>query len=460
MQLQEYAIVDVETTGNALGGNRVTEICIVRLNKHEIMEKYTTLVDPEQLIPDFITRLTGIDNDLVANAPLFAEVANEINRLTQGAIFVAHNVAFDYNVIRNEFKRLAIDFTRKKLCTVRLSRELIPHMPSYSLGKLCDTLQIPLNDRHRAEGDTDATVLLFKKLLALDVHNKVFSAFLNGKKKEGTFPPHLNRAQFDTLPDTPGVYIFKDQGHKVIYVGKAINLKKRVLSHFYTKRSKSYLMCQEIVHIDHIETGNELVALLEETSLIKKHYPKFNSAQKQPRSAYQILSYKNQLGVIQLAVGLVKSYDSTLAIHYNRAQATEELESLCKTFNLCPKFCTLQTTAATCDHYKIKNCRGICRKEESVALYNMRVNKAMTHLKEHKENYAIKQQGRTMEEDCFILVRDGDYQGYGYVTTDHSIHSLAHLEPFLERKHASYHTNQILKSFLRSNGTKAVALKA
>ncbi|MDP5078289.1 MAG: exonuclease domain-containing protein [Nonlabens sp.] len=458
MQLREYAVVDVETTGSALGGNRITEICIVRLNQEGILEKYTTLVDPEQLIPDFITSLTGIDNALVASAPLFTEIASEIIRMTEDAVFVAHNVSFDYNVIRNEFKRLGKDFTRKKLCTVRLSRELIPGLPSYSLGRLCDAVGISLSNRHRAEGDTDATVTLFQQLLNIDEDGNVIDKFLNGSKKEGTFPPNLDRTQFDSLPESPGVYLFKDGSHKVIYVGKAINLKKRVLSHFYTKRSKTYLMCQEIRHIEHIETGNELVALLEEADLIKHYYPKFNSAQKQPRNAYQVLYYKNQLGIIQLAVGLSKSYDSTLSVHYNRAHAVEELEEICMEFDLCPRFCGLQTNVTTCSHFKIKNCKGVCRKEESVSLYNIRVNQAIESLRTNRKNYLIKQAGRSTMEDCFILIKDGDYHGYGFISKEETIETLEDAETFLERKKPNYHTNQIIKSHLRTHGNRHVIM--
>lgn len=451
MSLREYAIIDVETTGNALGGNRITEICIVRMNATCILEKYTTLVDPEQLIPEFITSLTGIDNELVASAPVFSEIASEILRITQDAIFVAHNVGFDYNVIRNEFKRIGHDFSKKKLCTVRLSRVLFPGMQSYSLGRLCNDLGIALNNRHRAEGDTDATVILFNKLLEQDVNGDVIAKFLNSTKKEGTFPPHLDRTQFDTLPETAGVYLFKNESHKVIYVGKAINLKKRVLSHFYTKRSKTFLMCQEIRYIEHIETGNELVALLEEAELIRHYYPKFNSAQKQPRSAYQILYYKNQLGILQLAVGLAKSYDCTLTVHYNRSHAVEELESICEAFNLCPRFCGLQTNVEHCSHFKIKNCKGICKKEESVSLYNIRVKQAIESLHTSKKNYLIKQSGRTQHEDCFVMVKEGDYHGYGFISKEETVQTIEDAETFLERKKANYHTNQIIKSYLKDN---------
>lgn len=451
-----YCVVDIETTGNRMSGNRMTEICIVRMRGDTVLDKYSTLIDPEVLIPDYITTLTGIDNAMVASAPVFADVAEDILNFTKDCIFVAHNVNFDYNVLRNEFKRIDHDFKRKKLCTVRLSRELIPGMNSYSLGKLCDAIDIPLINRHRAEGDTDATVILFQKLLTMDKDGAVFDKFVKGTFKEGTFPPHLERSQFDELPETAGVYIFKDKGHKIIYIGKAINIRKRVLSHFYSKTSKSYLMCQEIFYIDHIVTGNELVALLQESDLIKKHYPRFNVVQKKPKPAYQILHYKNQLGIIQFAVGLVKSYDYSVVTHYNRAHAVEQLEQLCANHNLCPRYCSFKTQEDCTSHYKLKNCKGVCKKEELVSLYNLRAQQAIESLHNQNPNYIIKQPGRTHEESCFILIKDGEYQGYGYVDRYATINSLSDCEDFIDRKVANFHTNQIIRAYLKKYGEQNV----
>ncbi len=449
---QYFCVVDIETTGKGLGGNRMTEICIVRMHGTEIVEKFTTLVDPETLVPDFITRLTGIDNEMVSTAPIFADVAEEIERMTRDCIFVAHNVNFDFNIIRNEFKRLGHDFKRKKLCTVRLSRKLIPGMHSYSLGKLCNQLGISLQNRHRAEGDTDATVTLFQHLLELDEDGMEFSKFLKGNSQEGTFPPHLDRSQFSNLPDAPGVYLFKDQKGKVIYVGKAVNLRKRVLSHFYSKASKSYLMCQSIHYIEHIPTGNELVALLEEADMIRHYYPRFNSAQKKPRRAYQILHYKNQLGIVQFAVGLVKSYDYSVVTHYSRAAAVEQLEQLCMDHQLCPRYCSFNVTDDCASHYKCKCCKGICRKDELVSLYNIRANQAIETLTSQNPTYVIKQPGRNKDEACFVLVKDGEYQGYGYVDEYASVTSFEDCEAFVKRKKANYHTNQILRSYVNKYG--------
>ena len=172
-----YTIIDIETTGNGIKGNKITEIAIFKFDGYEIVEEYTSLVNPECEIPYFITGLTGIDNAMVRDAPLIHEIADKILEITKDTIFVAHSVNFDYNVIKNEFKNIGLEFVRKKLCTVRLSRKLIPGYNSYSLGKLCSALEIPLTDRHRARGDAHATTLLFQKLLRAKGADTVFKSF-------------------------------------------------------------------------------------------------------------------------------------------------------------------------------------------------------------------------------------------------------------------------------------------
>src|SRR5690606_29800639 len=182
-----YTIIDVETTGQ---GNKITEIAVLKYDGNQVIDEFTSLVNPESYIPDYITALTGIDNFMVANAPMFSEIANQIIGITEGTVFVAHNVNFDYNVIRNEFKTIGIDFTRKKLCTVRLSRKLIPGHKSYSLGRICQALAIDINGRHRARGDAEATVILFEKLLQTPGAETVFNDFLKKSSKEATLPSH------------------------------------------------------------------------------------------------------------------------------------------------------------------------------------------------------------------------------------------------------------------------------
>lgn len=452
MKDQLFAVIDVETTGGGINGNRLTEVCIVLLKGSTIVRKYTSLINPEKNIPPQITALTGINNELVADAPKFHEVAKEIEEITRNAIFVAHNVNFDYNVVRNEFKELGFDFNRKKLCTVRLSRKLIPGLFSYSLGRLCDSINIPIINRHRAEGDTDATVILFQRLLSLDTDGQVISSFLHAHSKQATLPPHLSAEQIYELPETPGIYLFKDKKHKVIYAGKAINIKKRVLSHFYDKMTKEYQLGQETYYIDHETTGNELMALLLESEYIRKYYPKYNQAQKRPGVTYQIISYVNQRGIIQLAVGKTKAIRDSVGTFYSRGLAVEKLEQLCETFKLCPRYCTLQSNVEICSHYRIKNCEGICDGSEPVEEYNRKVKEAIASLEKQTASFVIRERGRHYEEEAFVLVKQGRYQGFGYIDTDVQILDIEDYDPFLKMQSATYHTNKILSSYLRKQG--------
>lgn len=222
-----YTIVDIETTGNGIQGNKITEISIFKFDGDQIIDEFTSLVNPECEIPYFITRLTGIDGNMVRKAPKIGDIAHKILEITEDAIFVAHSVNFDYNVIKEEFKTLGLSFVKKKLCTVRLARKLVPGLNSYSLGKLCTSLNIPLIDRHRARGDAHATVLLFQKLLKQEGAPKTIQAFLNARSQEATLPPALPKNIFDRLPVKPGVYFFKNQKGEIIYVGKANNLQKK-----------------------------------------------------------------------------------------------------------------------------------------------------------------------------------------------------------------------------------------
>lgn len=331
-----YCIVDIETTGNGIKGNKITEISIFKFDGQKIIDEFTSLVNPECEIPYFITGLTGIDNALVRNAPVLSEISDKILEITRDTIFVAHSVNFDYNVIKNELKALGLDFVRKKLCTVRLSRKLIPGYNSYSLGKLCSALGIPLTDRHRARGDAHATVLLFERLLGSDGAEGVFKSFLNSRSQEATLPPSLSRNVYEGLPEKPGVYYFKNSKGNIIYVGKAINIKKRVLGHFYDKATKEVRMCQETADIDFELSGSELVALLMESSAIKQHYPTYNRAQKRTLIQFGIFSYEDRNGIVHLAFNKLKLAPNALITFTNANDCRLYLEEICKQHSLLP----------------------------------------------------------------------------------------------------------------------------
>ena len=353
---------------------------------------------------------------MVRNAPKFYEIAKKIAELTQDTIFVAHNVNFDYNIIQAEFKSLGFDFKRKKLCTVRLSRKIIPGLNSYSLGAICSSEKIPINGRHRAKGDAEATTELFRRLIERD-YEFIINSFLNPRSRQATLPPLLEKKIVDNLPETFGVYYFKNAAKEVIYVGKANNIKQRVISHFYDKKKKELNMCLETADITFTETGSELLALLLESSEIKHIYPKYNRAQRKAGEAVGLFSYEDQKGIMHLAYNRLKLVPNPITKYYTVAECRNHLEYLCKEFELCPKYCHLQTNVSSCFHYQIKECKGICCNEETVETYNVRVQEAIKSVGIGAKNLVIKETGRSENEIGFALILDGIYKGFGYVET-------------------------------------------
>lgn len=455
-----FAIIDVETTGGVSKG-RMTEICIILVKNREIQNTYTTLINPGCLIPTTITALTGIDNQMVGSAPSFAEVAREIYEFTKDTVFVAHNVNFDFGFFKKQFAELGITYLRKKLCTVRLSRKIIPGLPSYSLGRLTRSIGIQLTGAHRAEADTRATVKLFNKLLEIDAitgYETILKA-LDVTSKEATLPPHLPAEDITALPETPGVYFFKNEAKKIIYVGKAKNIKKRVLSHLYAKVSKEIALAQETHHIDFEQTGNELTALLLESHHIIKHYPKYNKVQKRPTTTFQIINYTNRKGILQLAIGKTKTTTNSIATLYSNALAIEHLENLCQAHELCPRYCSLQSQGNACSHYKIKKCNGICQDLEEAQVYNKRVQEAIYSFQKKQDSYIIKGKGRTPTEISIILIEQGDYKGFGFVDAQESIRYFEDFSTYITRYKSSYYTTKILQSYHKKNTNKDIITK-
>jgi len=445
-----YSVVDIETTGNGYRGQKITEISIFIFDGEKIVDEFTSLVNPEQKIPHFITNLTGITDAMVRTAPKFYEIAKKIAEITKDTIFVAHNVNFDYNIIRDEFKSLGFDFKRKKLCTVRLSRKIIPGLSSYSLGNICSAEGIEIAARHRAKGDAEATVELFRRLIIRD--NKfTINSFLNAKSREATLPPLLDKQVVDTLPEKHGVYYFKNEKKEVIYVGKANNIKQRVISHFYDKKKKERTMCLETADISYTETGSELIALLHESSEIKHLYPKFNRAQRKAGEAVGLFSYEDQKGILHLAFNRLKLTPNPIMKFYSMAACRTTLEKICSAFELCPKYCHLQTNVNACFHFQLQQCRGVCSEKEAIESYNKRVRKAIKSLGLQTENLVIKENGRTDEELGFVLILNGIYQGFGYINKNQEMSSLEDYLLHITPQKDNRDVQRILNAYLSKN---------
>lgn len=456
--IQAYCIVDIETTGNGIKGNKITEIAIFRFENGRISREFHSLVNPGCEIPRFITALTGIDANMVRNAPGLGDLAGQILEITKDSIFVAHSVNFDYHVIKNEFRELGIDFCMKRLCTVRLSRSIFPGLHSYSLGKLCASLDIPLTDRHRARGDAMATVSLFRKILDSEQAENLIKGFLNARSQEATLPPELPGAVYRNLPEKTGVYYFRNTSGQVIYVGKAKNIKKRVLSHFYDKSDKEARMCRETADIDFELSGSELVALLMESAAIKQLYPLYNRSQKRQIPQYAIFCYTDRRGIRHLAYNRIKGIPNPLASFYSITDCRLYLEKLCSQFGLCPKYCHLQEQTEGCNHFRISSCQGICRGTEAVQDYNAKVEAAITDAAASNCHLIIKEKGRTVNETAIILVKDGMYSGYGFIDREQAVPTLQDAMAYITPQKNTPETERLLHTYSMKHPENTIVL--
>ena len=443
-----YTIVDIETTGNGIHGNRITEIALFNVEEGIITDSFSSLVNPQCEIPSFITGLTGITTAMVRQAPLFSDLAPRIEAFTQDRVFVAHSVNFDYPIVKGEFRRCGMEFVRRKLCTVRLSRKVFPGLQSYSLGKLCSSLQIPLQDRHRAAGDAHATALLFQRIIEMQQGPAIIQKFLNARSQEATLPPHLPREAYSRLPEAPGIYYFRNRKGQIIYVGKAINLKKRVLGHFYDNSEKELQLCRDTADIDFEKSGSDLLALLMEAIAIKKHFPVYNRAQKNIRPTYGLFSFTDRDGIRHLAVNRLRKGQQSVRVFYNQTDARLFLEKLCTDYGLCARYCHLQEGVVECSHFRVPRCAGVCRGEEPTEAYNLKVMQALDSLSQSFSRLLIPEKGRDSEERAVICIENGVYRGYGFVPRDLSLNTFEDVEAFLIPQPSYPETDRILQSYL------------
>lgn len=426
-----YAIVDIETTGGYAAANGITEISIHVFDGNTVTEKFETLINPGQPIPYYITSMTGISDKMVAKAPKFEEVAEKIYTILHDKIFVAHNVNFDYSFINSHLKEAGFDINCKKLCTVRLSRKIFSGFPSYSLGNLCQSLGITINDRHRAGGDTAATVQLFQMLLQNDKEQHIQKS-LQRNSKEAILPPHVPKEHFNQLPYTPGVYYFHNEKGKVVYVGKANNIRYRVNSHFSNNsesRQKQNFM-QHVHAISFQTCGTELMACILESAEIKKRWPSFNSSQKRWEDVYGIFLYEDQNGYQRLAIDKNrKRLNPVHSFHY-LVDGHATIRKLIKDFGLCPKLCFIQKDPGKCEGIIEGYCHAACEQKEPAEVYNERVKKACESL-QSQPSFAIIEKGINGDDRSCILVWQGSFYGMGYIPADVQIINPEFLKDYL-----------------------------
>ena len=453
-----YAIVDIETTGSFAAANGITEIAIHVFDGKKVIEKYETLINPLQPIPRYIQSFTGITDEMVEDAPIFKDVAETIHQILERNVFIAHNVNFDFSFVKSQLLRAGFDLTSKKLCTVRLSRKIFPGFPSYSLGNLCHSLKIKINNRHRAGGDAEATVEVFKKLLKNDKENFIAKSLLKNSKEQ-ILPPNVPKNNFDQLPYTPGIYYFHNSKGKIIYIGKAVNIRNRVNSHFSNNsdgRQKQNFL-KYIHSISFQICATELMAQVLESAEIKRLWPQFNQSQKNREDVFGIFSYEDQNGYLHLIIEKNKKNLEPICTFQNQLEGHSILRKAIEEYKLCPKFCFLQKGSEPCSGIKDKTCKGACIKKEKKSSYNKRVKKAMEDLNS-KPSFLIVDKGIQEEEQSCILVINGKFYGMGYLPTTIQLDNIETVKDFLTPYKENNFIHNLLMGYMTKNPSKIITI--
>jgi DNA polymerase III subunit epsilon len=451
---KRYAIIDIETTGGSASRERITEIAVVVHDGSKIIDTFETLVNPERSIPLYITQITGISDAMVVDAPKFYEIAKKIVQLTEGAVFVAHNVRFDYGFVQEEFRRLGYTFSRPQLCTVKLSRVAFPGLRSYALGNLITHFGIKVKDRHRALADTLATTEIFEKILLTEANKVEATKMVNRGIRENALPEGISMEKLHALPETCGVYYLHDKQGDVIYVGKSINIQKRIFEHFNDKTTKGDQFQLAVADISFEETGSELLALLLEDSEIKRIKPRVNKAQRKTFFPYCVYAFTDERGYLRFHavknVALIRKKHVVLQEFEKLNDAKGFLKGVAKRFELCEKLMEPVYTEGACFYHQIGQCHGACVNVESVETYNVRANDARDRMNtQFESDFFIIDKGKAADEAAVVLVEEGHVRGFGYVNTEGST-----VEDFYEcvkRIKVSADANRIVRLFLHQN---------
>jgi len=415
-----YSILDVETTGGKFNEEGITEIAIYRFDGEKIVDQFVSLINPEIPIQPFVQQLTGINDKMLINAPKFYQIAKRILEITENSILVAHNSSFDYRMLKIEFERLGYKFYISQLCTVKLSKKIIPDLKSYKLGNLVKNLGIPISNRHRASGDALATVELFKLLLLKDNEKVIVNSLITETK-----PSSKNKWQklINKLPNDVGIYYFHDQNGKIIYIGKSNNIKNRVNQHLTGKSKKSLNIQLEAFDITFERTGSELIALLKENTEIKKHKPKFNKLLKKIIKKFCLEICENLDG------------DKYLRIcHYD------------DTVNYLECYSSLKTANNRLEFFKKKY-----ELSDSIKKNNTNINLLIKDLSYKFKNMLLIDKGRDIDEKSVIVVKNNNYIGYGFFTLNHQISNFEVLDSLIVKNEYIENSKEVILKYVKKH---------
>lgn len=428
----QYAIVDIETTGSYPAGSGITEIAILIHDGQRVIDRYVSLVNPLRAIPLSIQAMTGITDELVADSPVFDELAPRIYELLVGRIFVAHNVNFDYSFVKHHLSVVGYQLDVPRLCTVRMSRKLRPGFPSYSLGRLCDALGIPISNRHRAGGDAEATAILFGQLVKWDIEG-VIGEMLKKTSRHQQLPPNLPKEQFDALPHGVGVYYFRDKGGKVIYVGKARDIRKRISQHFagHSAQPQRQHFLRHIYAITYERCGTELMALLLEAAEILRLWPAYNRALKRFEPKYALYAYEDHGGYLRLAIGKHGKNHNHVHVFHRQLDGYNLLHRLIREFDLHPSLCGV----------------GNPGPPPLPEAHNPRVERALNYLTQKLPTFAILDNGRNEDEASCIWVEQGKLYGMGHISHHADMGSPEAVKESLTRYPSNHYMMQLIYNY-------------
>jgi DNA polymerase III subunit epsilon len=386
---QDLVFVDLETTGGSAAYDRITEVGLVRVTNGELVEEWSSLVNPERSIPAYIEAFTGIRNDMVRDAPRFAEIAAIVRQKLQGALFVAHNARFDYSFLRSEFLKSQVNFSAQVLCTVKLSRRLFPEYVRHSLDAVMERNGLTCGSRHRALGDAKVLHDFWSKLRR-DVAEPRLAAAVQALLRAHRLPAHLPHGLADELPEGPGAYRFYDECNRLLYVGKSTTLRTRVCSHFAAADadSKGGRMANQVRRVDWVETAGELGAMLLEAGWIKTQRPLYNQRSKNTAGPYTLRvaplrsanGAANPVEIVAIDDGRAPDLQS-FGVFHTAKDARKALIDIAAARELCLKVLGLEEGEGACAAYPAGKCKGACAGKEPLILHNTRLQMALSSLK-------------------------------------------------------------------------------
>jgi DNA polymerase-3 subunit epsilon len=416
----KLAFVDIETTGGRTSYDRIIEIGIVRVENDQIVDTYSTLINSHSHIPSAISQLTGILESDIQNAPSFREIAPEIIERLKGYTFVAHNVRFDYGFIKAEFARLGATYTSKHFCTVKLSRALYPSHARHNLDSIIERFSLTCENRHRALDDALAICTFYHKAKK-QIEEQLFIDAMKRIMKKTYIPLKLDPSTLETLPELPGVYIFYGENGSPLYIGKSINIKERVLSHFSGDIHSPLEMkiAQQIESLETIETAGELGALFLESQLIKKMLPLFNKMLRHKHELIAVRQTTNKDGYYSAELDSISTPNISDLVNFigffkSKKQAKDFLATVNREHELCEKLLGLEKTTTSCFGYRLDRCKGACVKKEKVLNYNLRFLTAFGRTKikswpypgaiiiEERQEFSDKTEYFLVDQWCFL----------------------------------------------------------